>query len=193
MTSANRNRILLIVSLTLVAACGPGQYGFARYYEPCEPEEPFDNQARDFSYGAVAASPDKYQEQLISWFGIVQKVEATQDGRYRVRMSHNRHKDRHLCGDDTNSSCRVTVHYKSSGGFSAILSLRPEDVVPGLDKVQPGTLMRVFGRVRCRQNDDEQMECDYDEKGGVLLEGVYYRQWPARYYVTTRAASSLRR
>ena len=74
-----------------------------------------------------------------------------------------------------------------------LLSLRPEDTVPGLDKVQPGTLMRVFGRVRCRQNEDEQMQCDYDEQGGILLEGVYYRQWPARYYVTTRAASQLRR
>ncbi len=183
----------IVWSFLLVQACGSGPYGFTRYYMPSDSEEPFDKQARELPYGVVAANPDDYQEQLIGWFGIVQKVEQTQDGRYKVRMSHNQHKERHLCADDTNSSCRVTVHFKSSGGFSAILSLRPEDLVPGLDKVQPGTLMRVFGRVRCRQNEEEQMECDYDEQGGVLLDGAHYRQWPARYYVTTRAASVMRR
>ncbi len=180
-------------ALLLAAGCGTGPYGFSKYYATLESEEPFHNQARELAYGVVAANPDDFQEQLIAWFGIVQKVEKTQDGRYVVRMSHNQHKDRHLCSSDANSSCRVTVHFKSSGGFSAVLTLRPEDVVPGLDKVQPGTLMRVFGRVRCRENEEEQMECDYDEQGGALLEGVYYRQWPARYYVTTRAASSMRR
>ena len=33
----------------------------------------------------------------------------------------------------------------------------------------------------------------FEEDGALRLEGVYYRQWPARYYSTTRAASSMRR
>lgn len=180
-------------TLFLTAGCGPGPYGFARYYVSMETEEAFYKQARNYTYSAVAADPDDYEGHLIVWFGIVQKIEPTQDGRYLVRLSHNKHKERHLCADDSNSSCRVTVHFKSSGGFSAILALRPEDVVPGLDKVQPGTLLRVYGRVRCRENEDGDKECDYDEQGGVLLDGVYYRQWPARYYVTTRAVESMRR
>jgi hypothetical protein len=179
--------------LATTAACGPGPYGFSRYYDPADEEKPYDKQAREYAYGVVAANPDEFQDQLIAWFGVVEKIEFTKDGRQLIRLSHNQHKERHLCADDTNSSCRVTVHFNSSGGFSALLSLRSEDLVPGLDKVQPGTLMRIFGRVRCRKNEDEQMQCDYDEQGGILLEGVYYRQWPARYYVTTRAASQLRR
>ena len=31
------------------------------------------------------------------------------------------------------------------------------------------------------------------DRGGVILEAVYYRQWPARYFVTNRAAASMRR
>ncbi len=177
----------------LLASCGPGIYGFSRYYEPGEKEKPFHKQAREYPYGVVAANPDDFQGQLISWFGIVEKVETLKDGRQLVRLTHNQHKNRHLCAGEANSTCRVTVHFKSSGGFSVILALRAPDLVPSLDKVQPGTLMRAFGRVRCKENDDEQMVCDYDEQGGVLLEGVYYRQWPARYYVTTRAASAMRR
>ena len=185
--------IILTIALWGTAGCGAGPYGFARYYVPTDQEEPFFQQTRDYPYGVVAANPDEFDGQLISWFGIVESVSGTKDGRYLVRMTHNRHKERHLCADESNSSCRVTVHFKSSGGFSALLALRPEDLVPGLDKIQPGSLLKVYGRVRCQMAEDGQKTCDYDEQGGVILEGAYYRQWPARYYVTTRRASSLRR
>lgn len=74
-----------------------------------------------------------------------------------------------------------------------MLALKATDIEPGLERIQPGTLMRIFGKVRCRENADEQLECDYDDKGGVLLDGIYYRQWPAKYYLTTRAADSMLR
>ena len=67
-------------------------------------------------------------------------------------MSFHTHKERHLCESETSSSCRVTVNFKSTGGFSVLLSLKGEDLIPGLDKVQSGTLMRVFGKVRCQKN-----------------------------------------
>ncbi len=184
---------LFLAALFIALGCGPGRYGFSRYYAPNDDEAPFDKQAREYAYGVVAANPDDFDGQLIAWFGIVQSVRQTPDGRFALRLSHNKHKERHLCADEANSSCRVTVHFNSSGGFSALLKLNPEDLVPGLDKVQPGTLMRVFGYVRCRRDENDQMGCDYDEQGGILLDGVFYRQWPARYYVTTRAASSMRR
>lgn len=190
----NSERVLCTLgAMFILAGCGAGPYGFSKYYEPLKAERGFDEKAREYTYSAVVAEPDEFQGRLIAWFGIVENMEPTADGRHLIRLSFNKHKERHLCADEANSSCRVTVNYKSTGGFSVAVTLRPEDTVPGLDKIQPGSLMRVFGKVRCRRNDEEQLQCDYDEQGGILLEGEYYRQWPARYFVTTRAAGSMRR
>lgn len=189
--------LIKMTSLTLTAVltsgCGVGPYGFSRYYVPTNEENPFFKQTGDYPYGVVTANPSEFEGQLISWFGVVQSIQETADGRHLVNMTHNRHKDRHLCADERNSSCRVTVHFKSSGGFSAILALHSSDLVPGLDKIQPGSLLKVYGRVRCRLDVNQEKICDYNEKGEIILEGAYYRHWPARYYVTTRRATSLRR
>jgi hypothetical protein len=184
---------LCLCAIFLSLACGAGPYGFSRYYQPSDSEKPYHEKAIDIPYGVVAARPYDYKDSLIAWFGIVEKIEPMKDGRFMVSLSHHRHKDRHLCYDEPQSSCRVTVHFKSSGEFSAALFLKPEDIVPGLDRVQPGTLMRVFGKVRCWEEAKGNQKCNFDDKGGVMLEGVYYRQWPARYYATTRAASGMRR
>ncbi|MCP4197434.1 MAG: hypothetical protein GY762_09835 [Proteobacteria bacterium] len=192
-----RHRIFLLfimlLALLFSAACGPGPYGYARYYAPTKAEKPFFKQAGKHPYRVVAATPDKYQDILIAWFGIVQTIKATEDGRYIIHLSHNKHKERHLCEGESGSSCRVTVHYKSTGSFSTITGLKPAEVKPGLDRVQPGTLMLIYGKVQCDKTADEQLQCAYDDHGGLLLKSVYYRQWPARYYVTTRAAEALRR
>ncbi len=177
----------------LVTACGAGPYGFARYYEPNDDEKQFHERATTVPYGVVASKPQDFENVLVAWFGIVEKAELIKDGRHLVRMTHHQHKERHLCADETSSSCRVTVNFKSSGGFSAALLLKPEDLVPGLDKIQPGTLMRVFGQVRCWKGEEVKKECAFDENGGIILDGVFYRQWPARFYSTTRAAGVMRR
>lgn len=185
--------LLWLWAIFLSSACGAGPYGFSRYYEPLDAEEPYHEKSRDVPYGVVAARPFDYQDTLLAWFGIVEGIEPMKDGRFLVRLSHHKHKDRHLCFDETSSSCRVTVHFKSSGNFSVAMHLNPEDMVPGLNKIQPGTLMRVFGKVRCWEEGKGNYKCNFDEKGGLMLQGVYYRQWPARYYSTTRAAGSMRR
>ncbi len=184
-----------IVSLVvaLLCGCGAGPYGFARVYEPSEVEKPYHDRSRGYPFGIVAAKPHEFQGQLIAWFGIVKSVKQTEDGRYWIRMSHNTHRERHLCDGETNSSCRVTVHFKSTGEFSALLHIDQKDLVPSLDKIQPGTLLRVFGSVRCATDDEGKPTCEFDENGGLVLEGEFYRQWPARYYVTTRAMSTMRR
>ncbi len=188
------HRIFLpLYALLFVSACGPGPYGFARYYEPTKTEKPFFEQAKKYPYKIVAAKPDEYQDQLIAWFGIVQGVKATDDGKYLIGLTHNKHKERHLCDGESSSSCRVTVNYKPTGNFSAITDLKPADVKPGLDKVQPGTLMLIYGKVQCKTTAAQQLQCEYDDQGGLLLDATHYRQWPARYFVTTRAAQSLRR
>jgi hypothetical protein len=184
---------IAVVALITVG-CGAGPYGFSRYYTPLGDEEDLYEKTAEYPYQAVTSDPADYQDKTLRWFGIVEQVDPADDGRYRVRMSHHQHQDRHLCDGETDSSCRVTVHFKSSGGFTALIKLRQEDVVPGLDKVQPGSLLHVYGKVRCRYDeDDEETICDYDDLGGPLIDGIYYRQWPARYFVTTRAASSMRR
>lgn len=196
MTTAKKKTgttIVLIATALLAVGCGAGQYGFAKKYVPLGDEEDFWEQSKSFTYDAVNTDPDDYEGKLIGWFGVVQKVTKKDDGKYEVRMAHRKHQPRHLCSSDSIRSCRVTVHFRSSGSFSALLDLLPKDTAAGLDKVQPGSLMRVYGKVRCRENDDEQIVCDYDDMGGVLLDGSYYRQWPVRFFVTTRSASELKR
>jgi hypothetical protein len=175
------------------AGCGAGQYGFSKIYKPLDDEKAYDAASTEYVYEDVNSDPAAYEGKQIAWFGKVKSVVATDDGRYRIALAHHQHQPRHLCDSDADDSCRVTVHKESAGQFSALVKLRPEDTVPGLDKVQPGSLMRVFGTVRCRLNDEEKQECDHDESGGVLLDAVYYRQWPARYFVTTAASGEMRR
>ncbi len=182
----------MLMSIAVGAgACGAGPYGFSRYYTPIDEEKSYDESSREFTYGAVTARPKDYQDQLIGWFGVVESVKPADDGRYLIRLSYHKHKERHLCEGETESTCRVTVHYKSTGGFTAVLTLRPEDLIPSLEKVQPGTLMRVFGKVRCKKDANGDPKCAYDEKGGLILDGVYYRQWPARYYRTTKTMTRM--
>jgi hypothetical protein len=179
--------------LFALAGCGAGQYGFSQEYRPLDEEEPFHADGTELVYEEVNGDPAAFEGKLIAWFGVVEKVTLNDDGRYQIQLSQRKHQPRHLCDSDADDSCRVTVHFASAGGFTAFVQLRPEDTTPGLDKVQPGSLLRVFGKVRCRLNDDEQKVCDYDDRGGIILDAAYYRQWPARYFVTNRAAASMRR
>ena len=185
--------LVLAVCLGALPACGAGQYGFAKEYAPLKDEASYDSASTEFVYEDVTGDPAAYDGKQIAWFGVVQKLALTDDGRYRIELSHHKHQPRHLCTSDADDSCRVTVHYDSVGDFTALVKLKVEDTVPGLDKVQPGTLLRVFGKVRCHLNEDERQECEHDDAGGVVLDVAYYRQWPARYYATSRAAASMKR
>jgi hypothetical protein len=192
----SRRAFLPLLSLLCVGAagCGAGPYGFSKTYVPLDAEAAYDSTSTESGYEDVNNDPAAYENEQIAWFGIVEKLTLAEDGRYRIELSHRKHRPRHLCSSDADDSCRVTVHSESAGGFTALVQLKTEDTAPGLDKVQTGTLLRVFGKVRCRMNEDnERQECDHDERGGVVLDVSYYRQWPARYFVTTRAADSMRR
>lgn len=188
-----KRTLCTMICCAALSACGAGQYGFSRDYTPLDDEERFHESGTELVYEEVNGDPAAFDGKLIAWFGVAEKVTLIDDGRYEIQLSHHKHQPRHLCDSDADDSCRVTVHFASAGGFTALVRLKPEDTTPGLDKVQPGSLLRVFGKVRCRLNDDEQKVCDYDDRGGVILDADFYRQWPARYYVTTRAAASMRR
>ncbi len=181
----------LVLIAVLLCGCGAGQYGYARYYVPLDDEEPYHTASMEFTFGAVSARPQDYKGKLIGWFGIVEKVQPTEDGRALIRLEFHKHKARHLCEGETSDTCRVTVNQKSSGGFSAVVALTAKDKKPGLDKVQSGTLMRVFGRVRCIEDANGDPKCDLDSQDGVILYTEYYRQWPARHYRTTHSMKKM--
>lgn len=182
--------IFITVALSFLG-CGAGPYGFARYYVPLDQEESYHEQSEAYTLGAVTARPQDYKGRLIGWFGVVKNVQATKDGRSLIQLAFHKHKTRHLCEGETASTCRVTVNHRSTGSFSAAVMLSDTDKKPGLDKVQPGTLMRVFGQIRCIEDDNGDPRCDRDKNDNVILYCDYYRQWPARYYRTTRSANKM--
>ena len=141
-------RIAFLITGVVLLACSAGPYSFSRYYEPLKEEEPYHEKGREYTLGSVTARPQDFVDQLIGWFGVVKKIERQKDGRYLVQFAFHKHKERHLCEGETASSCRVTINQRSSGRFSALLEIKPEHLIPSLDKIQPGTLMKVYGTVR---------------------------------------------
>jgi len=174
---------LLVVGAMALGCSGGGRYGYARTYSPLDAEEPWAERANnDAVYDEVRRMPDQFQGQTVSFFGVVTAVQSTRDG-YRIGLQVRTHQDRHLCHDETDGSCRVTVSERDGGPFTALLTLRPEDVT-GENRVQVYSLLRVYGTVQQGQ---------YDDQGGPIVRGEFYRHWPRGEYVTTGAASAMRR
>ncbi|MCS6799834.1 MAG: hypothetical protein NZ898_15175 [Myxococcota bacterium] len=167
----------------LLAGCGgAGPYGFARQYEPLDEEEPYLERATSVSYEEVRRAPTTYTSTLLGWFGVVTAVDVAADGSALVALTYRTHQARHLCADERESSCRVTVSERAIGPWTARIRLRHEDRF-GSDRVWVGSLLRVYGRPTG----------DTDEQGGPVVAGEWYRHWPRGAYVTTGAAVTMRR
>jgi hypothetical protein len=172
---------LLLVST--LGCAGAGRYGYARSYVPLDAEAPWLARANSEAvYDEVRRMPEQFQGQTLSFFGVVTGVQSSREGD-RVSLQVRTHQARHLCHDETESSCRVTVSERDGGPFTALLVLRPEDVT-GENRVQVYSLLRVYGTLVPGQ---------YDDQGGPVLRGEFYRHWPRGEYVTTAAASAMRR
>ena len=168
-------RIYIVAIIVLAAACGGPQYGYARQYEPLSDEEELFEKAEAASYEVLRRDPEAYRQRLIGWFGVVTGVQTDPSGgTSRVMMQLRFHQERHLCSDQFESSCRVTVSEKEGGPFTALLTLRPEDK-EGQDRVYQGSLLKVYGT----------STGEFDEQGGPLISVRYYRHWPRGKYVTT--------
>ena len=173
----------LIAFITLAAACGGPQYGYTREYEPLSAEEDLYEKAETASYEELRRDPNAYARRLVGWFGVV--TEAKTDpatGVTRATMELRFHQKRHLCADQFESSCRVTVSEKSAGPFTAVIALRPEDT-EGKDRVYRGSLLKVYGLA----------DGDFDDQGGPVIRAQYYRHWPRGTYVTTASTGVMRR
>ena len=174
--------LALALALADLAACGGNPYGYAPEYVPLSDEEPYDEKGLPLSYEEVRRDPMSNQSRLIAWFGVVESVKPTGD-RQQIAMQLVFHQERHLCTDQFDSSCRVTISEKEGGPFTAVVKLQPEHVAEGRDRVGPGSLMKIYGHVAT----------DYDERGGPIVNVEYYRHWPHGTYVNTRRAGNMRR
>jgi hypothetical protein len=174
-------RSLLLLPILLLAACGGGQYGFARTYEPTSEESPFLERVAPVSYEEVRRDPAQFRSSTVGWFGVVTAVQ--HDGnRARVALTHRIHQDRHLCNDETAGSCRVTVSDRRSGPFTAIVELVDEEDREGQLRVWVGSLLKVYGSPNG----------EFDDQGGPVITAQHYRHWPRGYYVTTAARGTMR-
>lgn len=167
--------------LSFVPGCGSaGPYGFSRTYEPLGDERAHLDATVESSYEEVRRT--RPEEALyVSWFGLVTAMEMEGDV-VRATMSLRVHQDRHLCSDGSSSSCRVTISDREIGTFTARFTIHDEDR-DGARRLWTGSLVRVYGRATG----------ETDATGGPVLEADYYRHWPVHTFVTTSAASSMRR
>jgi hypothetical protein len=178
--------IAIGIALALNAtACGGGDpYGFGREYTPLAIEKPYFEHGESVAYEEVRRDPGLLRGKLLGWFGVVTSTDAKRlaDGRTRISMTLRFHQERHLCENQFESSCRVTVSERSGGPFSALVMLRPEDR-QGKNRVYTGSLLKVYGVPNG----------EYDDEGGPVIEVRYYRHWPRGNYVTTAWQGTMRR
>jgi hypothetical protein len=174
-------RIASIVLLAL-AGCGGGQYGFSRTYEPLITERPHLEKAQELPLEDVRKAPYDYKNVEVAWFGVVQSIHDLEDGRSELFLAARVHQARHLCKDEYQDSCRITVSESSPGSFVARLKLKGEERT-GKERVWVGSLLKIYGTPTG----------DYDERGDPIVDTSYYRHWPRGFYVTTAQRSGMTR
>jgi hypothetical protein len=175
----------IVAALGLTLGCGgAGRFGYSRSYIPLGDERTWIERAQtDAVYDEVRRMPEQYQGRTLAFFGVVRTVGAVERGVVRVTLEIRTHQERHLCEDETDRSCRVTVSARDGGPFTALVTLRDDDL-DGENRVQVFSLLRVFGTL---------VPGAYDDQGGPVVRAEFYRHWPRGEYVTTDAASQMRR
>ncbi len=176
---------LALVSLSSLAGCASaGRYGYAREYVVLSEERSYSDRADETAvYDEVRRMPDRFSDRLLSWWGIVTDIDTSSNGAARVTMQLRTHQPRHLCEDETDASCRVTINDRDGGSFTAVVTLSPDDQA-GENRVQALSVLRVYGTV---------MQGEVSREGGPLIRPQYYRHWPRRQHVTGSPAAALLR
>ncbi len=169
----------------VIAGCGGNRYNFSRSYSAHGDEGPYLERAVELSYEDVRRFPDRHAESLIGWFGTVTHIEQLDaaTGEARLTLEYRTHQERHLCSDERDGSCRVTVSQRAIGPFQALVTVRREDLQDGEDRLWTGSLLKVYGHVTDAGT----------EESGPIIQVDYYRHFPHGTFVTTAAAGSMRR
>lgn len=173
--------LLTLVSAYAAIGCG-GSYGYAREYAPTSAERDALEGATEVTYEELRRDPEDFSDATVGWFGVVQGVEDGPGDRTTLRLSFTTLAQRNLCENERASSCRVTVSHRAGGPFSALVTLRDEEM-NGEERLQLGSLVRVFGKATG----------GFDEDGGPVLDGSWHRHWPRSRYRTTAARGRMRR
>lgn len=186
MKSIGIQSALIVCSAVLASSCGGGgRYGYARTYTYFGDEQRYARQANNEAvYDEVRRLPDRFNNQMLSWFGVVTEVTPPQNGTLRVGLQLRTHQERHLCEDETDGSCRVTVSEADGGPFSAVLGRVSPEETHGENRIQIGSLVHVYGRL---------VQGEYDSVGGPVVRAEFHRHWPRGQYVTTASRGSWRR
>ena len=169
-----RGLALWCAALVATGCAGAHPYSYGRSYEPLSDEAPLMERALDVSYEAVRRNPEGYKDGLLGWFGTVVAVgPGPSQGVATLAVDLRFHQERHLCTDKSEASCRVTISSKIGGPFSVNVALSPVHRSGPL-RVGPGSLVKVYGHARPGA---------FDERGGPVLDAVYYRHFPTGTYV----------
>lgn len=170
------------LSFAVLGCGGGGQYGYSRNYSTVGDEGRYLERAEELSFEEVRRTRPEEQH-FITWFGVVRGIEDLGGGRLRVALSLRAHQDRHLCSGPGDDTCRVTVSEREIGTFSALITVRAEDLREGTTRLQNGSLLRVYGTANA----------ETDATGGPVIDTEWYRHWPPHYYVTTASRGSMLR
>jgi hypothetical protein len=178
--------LLLLSLLAALGACaGSNPYGHAREYLPASDEQSYYERAHDVSYEEVRRDPQGYSHELVGWFGVVEKLDKTPSGDTKLALDLRFHQPRHLCSDQFEDSCRVTISKRAGGPFSTTVKLSADQLngFGSSDRLNVGSLVKVYGNP----------SGELDDRGGPVLKTLWYRYWPHGAFVTTTGIATMRR
>lgn len=180
MSFASRIGVLAAVA-SLVAACGGGQYGHSRFYDPLSDEEEALSGAVEYDPVMAQRQPDAWAKKKVTLFGVVTKRSDAGNGQLELSLSVRGLEGRNLCSDRTEGSCRTTVTEREHARVRVHLKPTVPEDAAGAISIGAGSLVRVIGRLE-----------PVGEGGVPTLSTLYYRHWPRGYYVTTASAKIMR-
>ncbi len=176
--------VAYMILLLLTAACSSaGPYGYAPTYSPLDEEESAAAGVKEYDPVMAKRFPEEWKDKPVSVFGIVTNRGQAAGGGTRLTLSVRTLAPRNLCDEGGEDTCRVTVSDREYAVVHAIVKLRAGDDI-GEKSIGPGSLVRVIGKLSDVVDNDD---------GNPIINGSYYRHWPVHHYVTTAAASYMRR
>jgi hypothetical protein len=177
-------KIWIVLGAALMVSCrSAGPYGHSKVYSPLSDEQHAVSGNPEYDSLLADRSFDKIKGKTVWLFGVVTNRGSGPGGAAYVALSLRTLQLRNLCDSEDEDTCRVTVSDREMGRVHVLLSLSADDDL-GEHSVGIGSLLRVAGAVTT----------DIDTIDGTpIIRMSYYRHWPRGFYVTTKAASALKR
>lgn len=174
-----------LAGFVVVMGCASSNpYGHGRTYQAQDAEQAYLEAVKDVSYEEVRRDPSGYSGQLLGWFGVVTALEALPNDEATLALDLRFHQPRHLCRDQSEDSCRVTVSKRAGGPFTTRVKLPAGSEFGSIERLNIGSLVKVYGKATG----------EFDARGGPVLATEWFRYWPHGAYVTTTgSAATMRR